>query len=164
MDEFDKEMKEVLEKHLPAKMFETVEKKIKQITGMEEQIKMLISQLRDEKKEKSELLHALAEREEFDAEVKEFEGTKSAFDKDVEDWIIKENNLKISLLEKDVQCANDKADFARDLALGLVRNTTFKRSVLGNRDVVQKTDEYNNPINAPTQSLMNSEDVEITEE
>jgi phosphoglycerate-specific signal transduction histidine kinase len=39
-----------------------------------------------------------------------------------------ERNLKVSKLEHQLQVANEKTDFAKEVALGLVRNTIFRES------------------------------------
>lgn len=118
----EQEMKEAIGKHLPQAVGDVLQERLKQayadaamVVTQKERLDNLIGQIRDLEgklnaaNEELKKHGALATREAAVAE--------------------KERNAEIAALKVQLEAANGNTQFAKDVALGLVRNTEFRRNV-----------------------------------
>lgn len=118
----EQEMKEAIGKHLPQAVGDVLQERLKQadadaamVVTQKERLDNLVGQIRDLEgklnaaNEELKKHGALATREAAVAE--------------------KERNAEIAALKVQLEAANSNTQFAKDVALGLVRNTEFRRNV-----------------------------------
>ena len=118
----DQDLKEAIGKHLPQAAGELLQERLKQadadaamVVTQKERLDNLLGQIRDLEgklnaaNEELKKHGALATREAAVAE--------------------KERNAEIAALKVQLEAANSNTQFAKDVALGLVRNTEFRRNV-----------------------------------
>jgi DNA repair exonuclease SbcCD ATPase subunit len=137
--EFDTELDEVLKKHMHQKMYEVLKERIEERDGLQADLKSAnehISKLEDANEK---LKKTLSKHDELDNREAEQNSEMAELDMKIANIEKRERDMVVTCLRLELQCANDKALFAKDMALGLVRNTTFKESVL--RDKVVHYDE-----------------------
>ena len=134
MTTFEEKLKEAMQEHLPAQMFEYAKEQMKKVEEYQSTIKTLknTNAIMEDKLEnfKNELdKHGDLDKkvENYNAEVEVVNGMKADLEQ-------RERDMKIRLSEKDRICANDKALFAMNTVDKLLRNTTFRTKTI--EDVV----------------------------
>ena len=118
----DQDLKEAIGKHLPQAAGELLQERLKQADA---DAATVVTQ----KERLDNLLGQVRELEAKLRTVNEELGKHKALDKREEEISARERNAEIAMLRVQLEAANTNTQFAKDVALGLVRNTEYRRSV-----------------------------------
>lgn len=130
------EIKTIIEKHLPSQVGDVLKKTLEQAEKDAIKVNQQEQSLINKNHTITELEKEIAKYQKFD----ERNATLEAREKTVSDG---ERNLKISTLEFQIQCEREKAEFSKQVALGLVRNTEYRKNIFDNQNTPY-TDKYGN--------------------
>jgi hypothetical protein len=163
-EKFEEEIEKILKDHLPQKMFDTVRERIEKVEELENTIDDLTDE-REAQENQIETLQKTNERHikaiaELNAREKELE-SKEKYLKEGEASL---QNLKEQDLLNRLFVAEEKAQFCREVALSLVRNVEYKKSVLTSRAVHQQKDGNGNYVYTPQETLADSSEETIKSE
>ena len=114
-----------MKKNLPLQVGETLKNLLEQAKSDSDKVKNLLSQIESYQKQ-------ISIKDEMITQYSKNDDRNSNLDRREKDVSEKERNLKIQMLEFQLQVEKDKTDFAKSVALGLVRNTEYKRSLYDN--------------------------------
>lgn len=116
------EIKAIIEKNLPAQVgdllkvrLEQAEKDVRKLKEQEEELQMKTTQVLELTKQLEE--YSEADKRNATLELRE----KAVIDA--------ERNLKITILEAQLAAEIDKTKFSKEVALGLVRNSQFRKTI-----------------------------------
>ena len=118
----DQDLKEAIGKHLPQAAGELLQERLKQA---DVDAALVVTQ-------KERLDNLLGQVRELEAKLRtanEELGKHKALDKREEEISTRERNAEIAMLKVQLEAANGNTQFAKDIALGLVRNTEYRRNV-----------------------------------
>jgi hypothetical protein len=127
------EFEEIIKKNLPAQVGEVLKKRLEQAEADANQVKNLEAQLVSRNNHVTGLEAKINEYKKLD----ERNAGLEAREKKVE---IDERDLKVKTLEVQLGAAQNNSQFAKDVALGLVKNVEYKRSVFGTENPSGFTD------------------------
>lgn len=125
----EKEISKILEEQLPAKMFETVKDKIESIGLLEKKADGLKKELEEKQKRVISLTVRLNEKNEQVSAMADLEHEKREHAENLSQFEERERNLAIHDLRIQLAASEDKVAFVKEVALGLVRNTSFRKTV-----------------------------------
>lgn len=144
------EINEIIKKNLPAQVGDVLKQRLEQAEV--DAVKV------------QELTAKVAERDAIIKDQKDklskyatFDEISSGLTAREEALKISETNFKVSVLEYQLQSEKDKTDFAKNVALGLVRNTEYRRTLSDNKSSSGYSDHSGNWIQPPN-SYQNSEE------
>jgi hypothetical protein len=124
---FDEKTKEKIEKaiteSLPAQVGETLRKELERIPKLEAEVKRLTNDY-------SLTSHEVVRLQQENQKLREEISKHSLLDQREKVISEKERNLKIEELAYQLQAEKDKTDFTKQVALGLVRNTEYRRTLM----------------------------------
>jgi hypothetical protein len=118
----DLEIQEIIKKNLPQQVGDVLKVRLEQAekdANLVVQLKNKISQLEESVKKQLDLLD---EYELLDRRNSKLDEREVLLNK-------KQHDLDLEILQQKFENEKDKSDFAKSLALGLVRNTEFRKSV-----------------------------------
>ena len=130
------EIKEIIAKNLPAHVGDVLKTRLEQADKNDIKIEVQTKELEAKDKTIRELEKTIRDYSALDQRNSQL----SAREKEVED---KERDLKIKTLEYQLDSEKDKTKFSQDVALGLVRNSEYRRSLFDNISEPGK-DQYGN--------------------
>lgn len=134
----NEEIRLLIKKNLPAETGDVLKQVLEQAEKDAKAVVALEGLNRECAKQIDSLKSKIREYERFDTR----NSNLDAREKDVNS---KEINLRIKELEYQLNAESDKTQFAKDVALGLVRNTEYKRTVFSNESSTDgTTGEYDN--------------------
>lgn len=124
------EIQESIKKNLPAQVGEVLKERLQKADEYSERVKTqeaLINRLKETETSLRDSLskHAQLDVREADLDRKDIELTKVL------------NELEISKLKYQLESEQDKTKFAKDVALGLVRNIEYRRHTFNNENIIQ---------------------------
>lgn len=119
------EFKAIIEKNLPAQVGDVLKKRLEQADSDASRVKSLDAALLDRDQMIGRLSATIAEYKKLDERNAALEAREKACD-------TQERDLKVKTLEYQLQSEKDKTQFSKDVALGLVRNAEFRKSVFDN--------------------------------
>lgn len=122
--DISKDIQAVIEQQLPAAVGEVLRKRLEQA---ESDAKDLIKLSRDYELQSKRVLQMEENILKYQQEMRDH----AALDIRERTIAERERDLKVTILETQLAAANDKAEFAKNTALGLVRNTEFRQQALG---------------------------------
>ena len=139
--ELEKELNEIIKKSLPQHVGETLRERLEQADKDEEENKKLKEEQQKLKSELSEKNSVIEQYKKFDERNKDL----NRREKELEAGLIK---LEIETLKYQLEVEKDKTDFTKSIALGLVRNTQYKKTIFesGNPGGVMQKDGYGNMV------------------
>lgn len=129
------EINEIIQKNLPAQVGDVLKQRLEQA---EKDVKEL-----DQAKKQREL--DLKRIEQLSAEIleyKKFDERNASLETKEESLREQERNLKINMLEFQLEVEKNKSDFVREVTMGLVRNTTYKKNVFDSENGPNGRDQY----------------------
>jgi hypothetical protein len=121
----EQEIKDIIQKNLPAQVGEVLRVRLEQADLDSARVKALENSL----KSREELIDTQSEALQ---KYREFDSRNSKLDKREAELNERERNLKIELLEYQLDSEKEKTSFTKEVALGLVRNTNYRKSILDN--------------------------------
>jgi len=127
------EFKAIIEKNLPAQVGEVLKTRLEKADRDSNTVKVQNDQIGKLKETVDSLENTIREYREFDKRNSELETRL----REVAD---KERNVKIATLEYQLNSEKEKTQFSKDVALGLVRNTTYRENIFDNDFVNGYTD------------------------
>lgn len=116
------ELKAVIEKNLPAQVGETLKQRLAQAETDAKLVQTQLTRI-------ASLEDTVKRLENTVNEYRKNDERNAALDAREQKVQEAERNLKIASLEYQLQTERDKSQFTRDVALGLVRNTTYRRHI-----------------------------------
>lgn len=131
------EFKAIIEKNLPAQVGDVLKKRLEQADKDAADLSTARKANEDAVKKIDDLNKQIADYKKFDERNSALEAREKACE-------IQERDLKVKTLEYQLQSEKDKTVFAQGLALGLVRNTEFKRTVFDTKNGPEGVDQYGN--------------------
>lgn len=120
-----KEMEEVIKKNLPAQVGEVLSKELERLYKVETEYNYYRDIISKNEVEIKELKGEISKHISLDDKLKSIQAAQDKLDVDNRD-------LKIKTLEYQLEGEKDKTNFTKEVALGLVRNTEFKRTLFDN--------------------------------
>lgn len=123
----DNEIKKIIEKNLPAQVGETLQKRLREAEADRELVGEQIKALEDSDRIISQLSSSLAAYRQFDERNDKLTIRENAVG-------IKETQQKVDELNIRLEESNKRADIVVDFTKGLVRNTTFRKTVFDNEN------------------------------
>ena len=146
----EQQIKDIIEKNLPKQVGETLQKRLAEADKDEAELEKLKNQKEKDLKEIERLRILLSEKE---SQLGEHENLNNR-EKEITD---RETAFEVSKLKYQLQSEIDKTAFSKEVALGLVRNTQYRRDVFDNVSEPGGTDQYGNIMYAnKTQNLTES--------
>lgn len=150
----DKQTQEKIEKaikeSLPSQVGEVLKQELERIPKLEHQLKVSEDSINDKLVTIRRLEDKVNELQHLENKARSLELKEAALEKG-------ERDLKIRELEYQLNSEKDKSEFARQVALGLVRNTVFKENVFDNVSGPSGTDQYGNIVYGNTTKNFTSE-------
>lgn len=137
-----KEMEEIIKKNLPAQVGEVLSKELERLYKVETEHNYYKDIVSKNDVEIKELRSKLEEHRVLDAKLKTIEEAQEKLNNETRD-------LKVKILEYQLEAEKDKTDFTKNVALGLVRNTEFKKSIFDN-EIQQPYTDSNGVYHYPT--------------
>lgn len=120
----EKEILEIISKNLPAQVGDTLKQRLEQATYLEGKVK----ELENEKVRQAQLITTLQTEASKHQAISVREANVSAR----EEKVYKEEvEMRIKTLEVQLAAAAEKTQFAKDVALGLVRNIEYRKEAFG---------------------------------
>jgi len=134
----EKEIKAAIEANLPAQVGDVLKEKLLQADRDAAQVKALTEELCTRKKDLCECDAKLHEYSKFDARNAELDTREEDL------------NLKVRLsvtneLNYQLEAEKDKTAFVKELAMGLVRNTEYRRELFNSQYTPTNVDQFGNP-------------------
>jgi len=123
----EKEMQEIIKKNLPAQVGDALKTRLEQAEKDADTVKRQAEQILSKEAIIRCLEKIVSDYREFDARNVALEGREKA----VAD---SERNLKIATLEFQLAAEKEKTTFSKEVALGLVRNTEYRKNVFDNEN------------------------------
>lgn len=120
--ELEKELNEIIKKSLPQHVGETLRERLEQADKDAEENKKLKEEHQKLKSELSEKNSIIEGYKKFDERNKDL----NRREKELEAGLIK---LEIETLKYQLETEKEKTDFTKSIALGLVRNTQYKKTI-----------------------------------
>lgn len=135
----EKQFKEIIEKNLPKQVGDTLRKRLelcddleKKVVDLADEIEAMSDEIDKKSNEIREMNAVILKDNDLDAKEKRLNKVES--------------ELEIDKLSYQLESEKDKTIFAKEVALGLVRNTEYRRSVFDN--ISEPTlDQYGNQVN-----------------
>lgn len=121
--ELEKEFKEIIKKNLPQHVGEALKERLEQAD--KDAIDIVAYKSRIE-----QLVQESAKQQTRILEYKKADERNSLLDSREKELETKERNLKIEQLTYQLETEKDKVEYTKSVALGLVRNTQFRKNIL----------------------------------
>jgi len=133
----EKEIQESIEKNLPLQVGSVLKTRLEKADKDEKEVLSLTSQI-----EKIKI--TLTEKEAEIKQYKKLDERNNELDKrEVELNKIK-HDLDLEMLKKELANEQDKSSFAKSVALGLVRNSEYRRNLFDSQNSPDARDQYGN--------------------
>jgi hypothetical protein len=123
----EKEFKEIIEKNLPAQVGDVLQKRLAKAVEDEQTVKSLNTTLSFRNEEITKLSNRIEEYKKFDERNTQLTAREIAVG-------VAERNLQVERLKDQLAAEKDKTQFVREVTLGLVRNTEYRKSVFNNEN------------------------------
>lgn len=133
------EIKAIIEKNLPAQVGETLKKVLEQGKKDSETVEQQAEQIK-------KLLKTAQEKDELIQNYKKFDERNSALEAREKACEMQERDLKVKTLEYQLEAEKSKTVFSQSVALGLVRNTEYRRDLFDTVSDNSGRDQYGNTI------------------
>jgi septal ring factor EnvC (AmiA/AmiB activator) len=130
MDKMDKEIEEIIKKNLPAHVGDTLKKRLDDTDRLEKQTK----------EQDALLSKATSEIHKYQLIIEEYKAKEAKYNelgKREADVAAKERQIEIESLKNQLASAAGNAKFAQDVAMGLVRNTEYRKTAFGSMPIKQ---------------------------
>lgn len=131
----ENEFKAIIEKNLPAQVGDVLKKRLEQAELDAIKVERQIKQLEEKIKTIDDLQDQIRAYMAFDERNSKLEAREKAVDE-------QERSLKIKTLEYQLESEKGKTEFTKSVALGLVRNTEYKRSLFDSKDSPAGVDQF----------------------
>lgn len=131
------EIRSIIEKNLPAQVGET----LRLVLEKGEKDAAALELANKANKDAANLIDRLNEQI---AEYRKLDSRNAGIEAREKAVADKERSLKIAELEYQLQAEKDKAQFGKDVAMGLVRNTEYRRTLFDNVTEPSGLDHYGN--------------------
>jgi len=118
----EQEIQELIKKHLPQQVGETLKVTLEHAEKDAKKVKEQDEKLIERRKEIDKLESIIQEYKKFD----ERNSLLDAREKELE---AKENKLEIDELKYQLSAEKDKTEFSKNIALGIVRNTEYRKTI-----------------------------------
>lgn len=144
------EFKAIIEKNLPAQVGDVLKTRLEQAEKDSDTVKNQNEKIKDLNEIIDKLENIIIGYREFDKRNAELETREIKIKEE-------ERNLKIKTLEYQLACEQEKTSFTKEVAMGLVRNTTYRESIFDNENSQGYYDHKNNwiPTNITKSSTKN---------
>lgn len=129
------EIKSIIEKNLPAQVGESLKKVLEQGKKDAESVKSLNDQIQ-------KLVLNVNEKEKRISEYQKFDDRNAKLDERESQLAERERNMTITQLRMELVAEKEKSDFAKSVAMGLVRNAEYRRSLWESKDSPTSMDQY----------------------
>ena len=133
----EQQIKEIIEKNLPKQVGETLQKRLAEADKNEKLLEIANQSLLTGKKAMEDADAAI------DSLKTQLDKHKN-LDKREKEITDKETAFEIEKLKYQLESEKDKTSFSKEVALGLVRNTQYRRDVFDNVSEPGGTDQYGN--------------------
>lgn len=131
------EIKESIEKNLPLQVGSILKTRLEKAEKDEKEVVSLQQQVENLKRTVSDRDSKIKEYEKFDERNNSLNARELELNK-------KEHNLDIEVLKFQLATEQDKSSFAKNVALGLVRNTEYRRNLFDSQNSPDARDQYGN--------------------
>lgn len=141
----EKEIEEIIKKNLPAQVGEILKERLEKADGDAAMVLYLQNRVVEQDKEIQTLNKRILEYEKFDVRNAQLDSKENEL-KEIE------RNLKIVTLEYQLQSEKEKTDFSKNIALGLVRNVEYRKTIFDSENQAPYIDAggnwiYSTPVN-----------------
>jgi hypothetical protein len=133
------EIRLIIEKNLPAQVGETLKAVLDQAKKDSETVTKYSEDIKFKVKVIAEKDQIIKEYQQFDTRNTQLEAREKSLDE-------RDRNLTIETLKIQLASEKEKTDFTKSIALGLVRNTEFRRELFDSHNDNSQRDQYGNPI------------------
>lgn len=116
------EIKAIIEKNLPAEVSTVLQERLKQADRDADEVKHLNGEIKSYQKEVQRFKALIIEYQAFDQR-------NAALDQREIDLKKIEHDLDLSILRGQIAAEKEKVEFTKSIALGLVRNTNYRKSI-----------------------------------
>lgn len=123
----EKEIEEIIKKNLPAQVGETLRKTLQQGEQYKAELDVTLGSLEIEKKKVISLSQQVEQYKVNDTRNLTLEARELKVRED-------ERNLKVSTLEFQLASEKEKTQFSKEVALSLVRNTEYRKTIFNNEN------------------------------
>jgi phosphoribosyl-dephospho-CoA transferase len=130
------EIEEIIKKNLPAQVGEILKSRLEQADRDSSTVKNQAEQIISKTATISGLEKTISDYRQFDSRNSALEAREKAVDQ-------AERDLKVKTLEFQLASEKEKTEFTKSVALGLVRNTEYRRTLMDNVTTPMK-DQYGN--------------------
>lgn len=151
----NKEIKKLAEQHLPKQVGDVLQKRLKRANEIEFELQEL-SELLIKKNDKINELTSIVSKIN---DLKIFEDSLKAKEKELNNL---ERNLELEKLKYQLESERDKTDFSMRVALGLVRNIEFRKTIFDSENQAPYQDSNGNWV-YPTSLNKNLKETKIKE-
>ena len=150
MGNFEKEMQELINKNLPAHLSETLKERLELIPKLEKEndsLRKILDQERDYNKNLNLKLN----------EYMKYASIEDSLDRREKELREKEIKFEVECLKVQLAAEIYKTEYAREITLGLVRNTEYKKDVFNTKNIPGRTGENGMYIQPYSESSSSSE-------
>jgi hypothetical protein len=131
------EIQNIIKKNLPAQVGETLKKRLEQADIDASELKNYKEAVIGRDKTITELTKKIEEYKQFDVRNANIDAREVAVKEE-------ERNMKVKNLEYQLQAEKEKTVLIREVTMGLVRNTEYKKTIFDNESQVGYTDSRGN--------------------
>jgi hypothetical protein len=137
----ENEFQEIIKKNLPAQVGEALKTRLEIADSAEKQIPALMEQIEKLKTTVKDQDKRIISQNELDEKLHQ---QKTQAEQLLED----KRNLEVEKLKIQLEAEKDKSEFSKSVALGLVRNQEFRRTVFDSKHSPEGRDQYGNQVYA----------------
>lgn len=151
MENLEKDMQELIKKSLPAHLSDTLNERLDLIPKLEKENDSLTKLLNTIRENNNELNNKLQE-------YMKYASISAGFDQRERELKEKEIKFEVDSLKVKLEAEQYKSQFSKEVVLGLVRNTEYRKEVFNNHAVNGRTGEsgmYLQPYNEVNTSTEN---------
>lgn len=131
------EIQEIIKKNLPAHVGDVLKKRLEQADNDANELKSYKQAVVDRDKTIAEQQKRIEEYKAFDIRNSTLESREKAVAE-------QERNQKVAALEYQLNSEKEKTKLVTDVAMGLVRNTEYKKTIWDNESQASYTDSHGN--------------------
>lgn len=137
--ELEKEIQESIKKNLPQQVGEVLKQRLEQADKDNAEVKRLINLVEQYTSDKENLEKQIYEYQKFDKR-------NASLDSREKELETEKNSLELEKLKYQLQSEKDKTTFSQSVALGLVRNIDYRKTIFDTENLggVPSFDQYGN--------------------
>lgn len=148
--EMSLKIRKAIQESLPAQVGEMLQKEL-------EELKTIRAAYNDLMVLKNKLYDEIHELKLETSELKEVLAKHGSLGQKMEELRIRENNFEVNTLKYMLEAEKDKTEFSKNIALGLVRNVEYRRSIMEHKTVPVGLDQYGNTRSFPSYDTITEE-------